>query len=210
MELPSYCLTRDNITKVYLEGNKNDKWLVASVATYFAGSDEQFYPLTENLDLYEILDNNDEIILTPFQEPQEGCIHKILIVGSTGRDANDHFSVPDKHSIVFTLVNGSQVPAILKKPAHSGKPYATTLTFAAASPECVRVSDINSVHLQAGSDDGWYISSLATAVQVGRNSVQALTEDTRIGSFIDTNNGRRKSIDLHCLHKTLAFPLPSL
>ena len=209
--LPSYCLTRDNITDVYLRGNNGNNWLVASVATYYAGSDEKYYPLTEDLDRYKFLQNSNKIFLTRFQEPVEGCIQRLLIAAQTGRDISDRFRVPERHHIIFTLINGSQLTATMRKPAPNGKPYATTLSFAAVSEDCVRVSDIKTVHLQDGSEDGWYISSFAISVQVGRDSLQTLTEDPTVNSWVDSDGfdkGHRKSVDL-CMYKKFAFFLPS-
>ena len=199
--LPS-CINRSDIESVYLQApyDGTDGWFVVSVSTYTKTASEGYTLLTSDKDLQKWIDYDEKdsytydatlVPLTIGGSHDDDCLTELEVKAKTGDIANAEFRsrFGRTHHIQLVLKNGTRLQGNLKS-ARKGLKYECTLSFKTgldAGTMCVKIFDIQMVWLIAGTNDGWYITSISTYVKTATSGYRVLTEDKHFEQWLDGN-----------------------
>ena len=196
----THCLTRADIAQVSLHApyEASDGWLVTSITTFMAAGSEDspLQALTSDLSLNKWVDYNEQHAypynarIVPLRLAD--CVVSIVISATTGD--LDHAEFYRIHKLVLKLKD-KEVRGDIEGPAPRGENYSTIINMTdfktgftpGCCSGCVRVPDIMEVRIEAGHNNGWFISSITTSVVDEENTQHKLTSDPQFEKWVDGN-----------------------
>ena len=210
---PPLICTREEITKVHLAARGNNRWYVASIDTYTAGSHRAFTKLTNDPGFSMWVDGNEK--LYPYDAKEHlltyavagSCITYIRVEARTkGSMKGDGSSKMDRKSyfLILVLTQGQKLRAELVGYELRSQSSVLELNFVSRFKTqnlCVSMSEIKEVRLQTppqGSEN-WYISSIYTSAKTGEEQYMDLTSDPHLYNLLRANNS--KEINLEWVHQ---------
>ena len=211
---PPLICTREEITKVHLAARGNNRWYVASIDTYTAGSHRAFTKLTNDPGFSMWVDGNEEHDY-PYHAKEHlltyavagSCITYIRVEARTkGSMKGDGSSKMDRKSyfLILVLTQGQKLRAELVGYELRSQSSVLELNFVSRFKTqnlCVSMSEIKEVRLQTppqGSEN-WYISSIYTSAKTGEEQYMDLTSDPHLYNLLRANNS--KEINLEWVHQ---------
>ena len=211
---PPLICTREEITKVHLAARGNNRWYVASIDTYTAGSHRAFTKLTNDPGFSMWVDGNKEHDY-PYHAKKHlltyavagSCITYIRVEARTkGSMKGDGSSKMDRKSyfLILVLTQGQKLRAELVGYELRSQSSVLELNFVSRFKTqnlCVSMSEIKEVRLQTppqGSEN-WYISSIYTSAKTGEEQYMDLTSDPHLYNLLRANNS--KEINLEWVHQ---------
>ena len=208
---PPLICTREEITKVHLAARGNNRWYVASIDTYTAGSHRAFTKLTNDPGFSMWVDGNEK--LYPYDAKEHlltyavagSCITYIRVEASTnGSMKGDGSSKMDRKSFLILVLKDRELSAELVGYELRSQSSVLELNFVSRFKTqnlCVSMSEIKEVRLQTppqGSEN-WYISSIYTSAKTGEEQYMDLTSDPHLYNLLRANNS--KEINLEWVHQ---------
>ena len=208
---PPLICTREEIRKVHLAARGNNRWYVASIDTYTAGSHRAFTKLTNDPGFSMWVDGNEK--LYPYDAKEHlltyavagSCITYIRVEASTnGSMKGDGSSKMDRKSFLILVLKDRELSAELVGYELRSQSSVLELNFVSRFKTqnlCVSMSEIKEVRLQTppqGSEN-WYISSIYTSAKTGEEQYMDLTSDPHLYNLLRANNS--KEINLEWVHQ---------
>ena len=208
---PPLICTREEIRKVHLAARGNNRWYVASIDTYTAGSHRAFTKLTNDPGFSMWVDGNEK--LYPYDAKEHlltyavagSCITYIRVEASTnGSMKGDGSSKMDGKSFLILVLKDRELSAELVGYELRSQSSVLELNFVSRFKTqnlCVSMSEIKEVRLQTppqGSEN-WYISSIYTSAKTGEEQYMDLTSDPHLYNLLRANNS--KEINLEWVHQ---------
>ena len=210
---PPLICTREEITKVYLAARGNNRWYVASIDTYTAGSHRAFTKLTNDPGFSMWVDGNEEHDY-PYHAKEHlltyavagSCITYIRVEARTkGSMKGDGSSKMDRKSyfLILVLTQGQKLRAELVGYELRSQSSVLELNFVSRfqTRRCVSMSEIKEVRLKThhqGSEN-WHISSIRTSAKTGEEQYMDLTSDPHLNKWLREYNS--KEINLEWVHQ---------
>ena len=210
---PPLICTREEITKVHLAARGNNRWYVASIDTYTAGSHRAFTKLTNDPGFSMWVDGNEEHDY-PYDAKEHlltyavagSCITYIRVEARTkGSMKGDGSSKMDRKSyfLILVLTQGQKLRAELVGYELRSQSSVLELNFVSRfqTRRCVSMSEIKEVRLKThhqGSEN-WHISSIQTSAKTGEEQYMDLTSDPHLYNLLRANNS--KEINLEWVHQ---------
>ncbi|CAH3112088.1 unnamed protein product [Pocillopora meandrina] len=210
---PPLICTREEITKVYLAARGNNRWYVASIDTYTAGSHRAFTKLTNDPGFSMWVDGNKEHDY-PYHAKKHlltyavagSCITYIRVEARTkGSMKGDGSSKMDRKSyfLILVLTQGQKLRAELVGYELRSQSSVLELNFVSRfqTRRCVSMSEIKEVRLKThhqGSEN-WHISSIHTSAKTGEEQYMDLTSDPHLNKWLRKYNS--KEINLEWVHQ---------
>ena len=209
---PPLICTREEIRKVHLAARGNNRWYVASIDTYTAGSHRAFTKLTNDPGFSMWVDGNEK--LYPYDAKEHlltyavagSCITYIRVEARTkGSMKGDGSSKMDRKSyfLILVLTQGQKLRAELVGYELRSQSSVLELNFVSRfqTRRCVSMSEIKEVRLKThhqGSEN-WHISSIRTSAKTGEEQYMDLTSDPHLYNLLRANNS--KEINLEWVHQ---------
>ena len=209
---PPLICTREKIRKVYLAARGNNRWYVASIDTYTAGSHRAFTKLTNDPGFSMWVDGNEEHY--PYYAKEHlltyavagSCITYIRVEARTkGSMKGDGSSKMDRKSyfLILVLTQGQKLRAELVGYELRSQSSVLELNFVSRfqTRRCVSMSEIKEVRLKThhqGSEN-WHISSIHTSAKTGEEQYMDLTSDPHLNKWLREYNS--KEINLEWVHQ---------
>lgn len=193
------CITHDDIASMYLKApyGGNDGWFVTFINIYTAESNESPYTLlTSNPSLNKWVDYDEQYKypynarLVPLKFPQleEKCITSLKISAKTGDVGYAGFHMSKSpHKIVLQL-DDRELQGDIAGPAYRNREFNLVMDLSTdfdAGWDCIKIADIVEVRLEAGGNDGWYLSEITTLVSIGGKPYKKLTSDPLFNRWLD-------------------------
>ena len=210
---PPLICTREEITKVHLAARGNNRWYVASIDTYTAGSHRAFTKLTNDPGFSMWVDGNKEHDY-PYHAKKHlltyavagSCITYIRVEARTkGSMKGDGSSKMDRKSyfLILVLTQGQKLRAELVRYELRSQSSVLELNFVSRfqTRRCVSMSEIKEVRLKThhqGSEN-WHISSIHTSAKTGEEQYMDLTSDPHLNKWLREYNS--KEINLEWVHQ---------
>ena len=210
---PPLICTREEITKVHLAARGNNRWYVASIDTYTAGSHRAFTKLTNDPGFSMWVDGNKEHDY-PYHAKKHlltyavagSCITYIRVEARTkGSMKGDGSSKMDRKSyfLILVLTQGQKLRAELVGYELRSQSSVLELNFVSRfqTRRCVSMSEIKEVRLKThhqGSEN-WHISSIHTSAKTGEEQYMDLTSDPHLNKWLREYNS--KEINLEWVHQ---------
>ena len=210
---PPLICTREEITKVHLAARRNNRWYVASIDTYTAGSHRAFTKLTNDPGFSMWVDGNEEHDY-PYHAKKHlltyavagSCITYIRVEARTkGSMKGDGSSKMDRKSyfLILVLTQGQKLRAELVGYELRSQSSVLELNFVSRfqTRRCVSMSEIKEVRLKThhqGSEN-WHISSIHTSAKTGEEQYMDLTSDPHLNKWLREYNS--KEINLEWVHQ---------
>ena len=212
---PPLICTREKIRKVYLAARGNNRWYVASIDTYTAGSHRAFTKLTNDPGFSMWVDGNEEHY--PYYAKEHlltyavagSCITYIRVEARTkGSMKGDGSSKMDRKSyfLILVLTQGQKLRAELVGYELRSQSSVLELNFVSRfqTQRCVSMSEVKEVRLEnppRGSEN-WYISSIYTSAKTGEEQYMDLTSDPHLNNLFTVYNSKiEKEINLEWVHQ---------
>ena len=209
---PPLICTREEIRKVHLTAQGNNRWYVASIDTYTAGSHKTFTKLTNDPGFSMWVDGNEEHHY-PYQAKEHlltnavagSCITYIRVEARTKEGMKGDGSLKmDRKSyfIILVLTQDQNLRAELVGYELRSQSSVLELNFVSRfqTKRCVPISEIKEVRLQTHhqGNENWYISSIQTSAKTGEEQYMDLTSDPHLNKWFRENDS--KEIKLKWIH----------
>lgn len=200
------CISRSEISQVYLEAGTSDGWFIAQIITQAKYQNQSDYaPLTSDIVFNKWLDGDQtrkhyDPKHLPLNLLVESCSSDFQISGTTADASKSGFT--GKHYIVFHLTDGEEKVEINGDSAKRNEPF----TIDIPTERCIQFCDIKQVSLDAGNSDGWKIADITTSYfDSASSSYVVLTKDSVFDKWVDTN---QPNLSYDATHVLLSFWWP--